>query len=51
MALLEDVALIRQELTYVLPSALIIDFYSDQDTIPIEVIREFYGEDTVDETF
>ena len=45
----DDSTHIRQALTYVIPAATIIDFYTESDSTPIDAVREFYGEDTVAE--
>ena len=42
-----DSAHIRQALTYVIATATIVEFYTESDYTPIDVVREFYGEDAV----
>ena len=47
----DDSTHIRQALTYVIPAATIIDFYTESDSTPTDVVRQFYGEDTVAEVY
>ena len=47
----DDSVHVRQALTYVIPTATIVDFYTESHYTPMDVVREFYGEDAVAEVY